>query len=159
MEQDKAVLSYVRGEPSTIIASRVGVTHKTVLNWVRRAGHPVRANGSNGKLLVKYPYGPLCKITSRGYLGRTLHSDYWLYAAGRQQGKGKSRTMLEHRRIMSEHLGRALEAHETVHHLNGDKRDNRIENLELRLGQHGAGQRWMCRKCGGHDITAVSLEC
>jgi len=47
----------------------------------------------------------------------------------------------EHRLIIEGLIGRKLSSYETIHHKNGIRSDNSLENLELRSSNHGQGAR------------------
>jgi hypothetical protein len=82
---------------------------------VRRFGEPgpaVRQIGERGKGHVKDGYRILTEGDPR-------------------EGTGRRRQIGEHRLVMEQHLGRPLHPFEHVHHRNGVRSDNRLENLEL----------------------------
>lgn len=48
---------------------------------------------------------------------------------------GNKKKVQEHRLIMEQHLKRKLSPKERIHHINGDRIDNRLENLKLCASQ------------------------
>lgn len=73
---------------------------------------------------------------------RRKHCDGYVYIkCDCHPNAGKDGRILEHIYIMTKYLERPLKKHESIHHKNGIKDDNRIENLELWSTNHPSGQR------------------
>ena len=64
--------------------------------------------------------------------GRKIHGHgYILVTSPNHPNKDKQGYVREHRLVMERYLGRYLESFEDVHHLDGNKKNNSIKNLEL----------------------------
>jgi len=84
---------------------------KVCFRCARRLEKGVQGKGhtdKDGYILVSLPWG-------HPYLA-TANARGWI---------------LEHRLVMAQSLGRNLKQTEVVHHMNGNKRDNRVENLTI----------------------------
>ena len=76
---------------------------------------------------------PARQVTSSGYVK--------VYIGRGKPGADGAGHILEHRKVIQEFLGRPLLPTENVHHRNGDRTDNRLNNLELWNRSQPSGQR------------------
>jgi len=70
------------------------------------------------------------KRTKDDYIYVSIAKEDFYHSMGDKGG-----WVLEHRLVMAKHLGRCLLQWEIIHHKNGIKNDNRLENLELINGK------------------------
>jgi lambda repressor-like predicted transcriptional regulator len=147
---DEIVRRWQAGESQSAIARSLGLSQIRVNRAMRAAGYTPESRMPSRAQHGRWKGGRI--VRSDGYIRVRIENDD--VAAPMRDGHGY---VLEHRVVMARHLGRALLRTETVHHKNGIRDDNRIENLELRQGKHGIGQRFVCTSCGSHDVAPVNL--
>jgi hypothetical protein len=82
------------------------------MSWASRESHPRWKGGRH--------------LASVGYIQVVVPLNDPMIGMADRRGR-----VYEHRLVMARHLGRPLTSEEQVHHLNGDKLDNRIENLRV----------------------------
>lgn len=91
-------------------------------------------------------------ITGAGYVQVSIPKDDPLVSMCNRQGY-----VLEHRLVMARALGRPLTDNETVHHIDGDRENNDLSNLQLRIGKHGKGSVYRCADCGSYHIISTDI--
>jgi HNH endonuclease len=151
---EEILLLWDDGEPAGRIARKYDSWSSTIKSVIERSGRVYESRHARER---HYAWRGGRYVDNEGYV-QVTPSPEWKFREEMCMGKGeRHRRVLEHRKIMADFIDRALLPSETVHHINGNRQDNRLENLQLRQGPHGAGILMICNQCGSHDVSSTEI--
>lgn len=140
------------------VAASLGMSYYAVRKALAEAGRDLTGNRRIPRGPAHHSWTGGTYLTAQGYVLETVDPSDPMACMGYGSNSGRRPAVMQHRLVMARHLGRPLAPGETVHHINGDRADNRIENLQLRQGRHGPGAAWACGDCGAHNIIPQTLR-
>jgi hypothetical protein len=154
------------GKSLTEIGYICGVAFQTVHKWLKKNNIPTRDFSTQG---MKFPGRELSdehkKKISDWRTGRPLPPEHkkkviealsktWVKGEKHHSWKGGNvnygyriirvdgKPVREHRHIMEKHIGKPLDPNCHIHHINGDRLDNRIENLTILTPSEHSKLHW-----------------
>jgi hypothetical protein len=155
---DKVIALYNETHSIREVSKQTGLSRRTISQLLKEKGVVVLTKEENARFTWqnhKHPgkgkkgksspaYGHKMSDETRGKMkpiweamgnarrkGRKKQSGGYIAVYCPNHSKANHGYVLEHRLVMEQSIGRILSPDEYVHHINGDKTDNRIENLKL----------------------------
>ena len=157
-------LIYIEQLPFKEVAKIFNVSVSGLIGFRNRHNLPTRGWGKNiHPMLVKHTIswnkGIIGKNSSSWKGGKHINSQGYISIYNPTHPSCKNnKYVAEHRLIMEKNLGRFLNKNEQVHHINGNKSDNRIENLIVLTNSEHIKSHPECLFKKGHIFHSRSLK-
>jgi transposase len=145
---------YKAGNSQQRIASQFGVSQPFIGRLLKRLGVPAYDRKPNMRSEDHGAWKGGRTTNRQGYV-LVMPKETDEIGAAMVNGEGY---VQEHRLAMAHELGRPLHQHETVHHIDGNRRNNKVSNLQLRFGKHGKHIAYECAACGSRNIRPISID-
>lgn len=157
------LLHYRRQKRGAALDAPYRAKNLTPYCTVEGCGRPTKARGlcmmhfqrARNGIPMDQPARPWTAPLRPGEWGQWSTSGQGYISRRGRDAQGRPITQMQHRHVMEQRLGRPLLPSENVHHINGDRADNRIENLELWNTSQPAGQRVADKLAWAREIVAL----